>query len=171
MSTIGTLLSLSLVLSGTASQYAPGVMEATIQTRQNSRTAYNLPKNLPPVEGFAALAEEYYVGKIVFLRSHRVGEWEAFLVADCAGKSDWQSATDRRSGYQWMKTSGIVAEVDAATGKRWGKSWGGISVQILIPPEGSIIFPSKLGNRLPEHMLDSYSEAQLAGFTILLPEN
>ncbi|MEA2020384.1 MAG: hypothetical protein U9M98_01565 [Patescibacteria group bacterium] len=159
-----------MVLSGTASQYAPGVMEATIQTRQSGRTAYNLPKNLPPVDGFAALAEEYYIGKIVFFRSQGAGEWEAFLVVDYAGKSDWQSATDHRSGYQWIKTSSIVAEVDAATGRRWGKSWGGIPVQMIIPPKGSLIFPSRLGNRLPKHMLDSYSEAQLAGFTILLPE-
>ncbi len=169
MSLVSALISMSLVLSGTASQYAPGVMERTIQTRQNGRTAYDLPKNLPPVDGFVALAEAEHIGKIVFLRPYGRGVWEAFLVADCAGKSDRQSPTDSRSGYLWMKTSGVIAEVDAATGKRWGKTNGGIPIRMLVPPKESIVIPRKLGSKLPNHTLDNRILVQLAGFTILLP--
>ncbi len=168
MSLVSTLMSLSLVLSGTASQYAPGVMEANIRTRQAGRTAYHLPKNIPPVDGYLALAEGEYIGQIVFARPYGEGNWESFLVADCASKSDRQSKTDARSGYQWMKTSGIIAEVDAKTGSRWGRTCGGIPAEIIIPPKDAVVIPTKLGGMFPKETVNGYIRIHLAGFTILM---
>jgi len=171
MGLFNALLSVSLVLSGTASQYAPEVMEGTIRVRQAGRTDFDLPEELPPVDGFVALAEEEHIGRIVFARPYGKGRWESFLVTDCASKNDKQSKTDKRSGYTWMKTSGIVAEVDHETATRWGKTWGGIPVELIIPPDGSFVFPTQLGGESPHDELDGYLTFQLAGFTVLVPDN
>lgn len=107
---------------GTASQYSPGVMERVVKTRQSGRTARDLPRELPPVDGYIAVLECNRIGEIwrVFYKER----WESFLVADCAGSD----ATRR-----WMTQNNILIEVDYLTAKRWGVVGRGAKVEVCHP--------------------------------------
>ncbi|MFW6110218.1 MAG: hypothetical protein ACOC6Q_02210 [Patescibacteria group bacterium] len=164
------LIALSLVLSGSVSHYAPGVMEKTIKIRQAGRTEYNLPQKLPPVDGFIAMAEEEHIGKIVFARPQgKEKRWESFLVTDCADRNDRQSTIDHRSGYEWMISEGIIAEVDYETAVRWGKTSGGIPAKIIVPPENAIVIQTA-SETLPNMVVQNYTKIRLDDFTILIPK-
>ena len=103
------ILVLIILVSGTASQYAPGVMESVIAYRQTHATAYAPPNTLPTVDGFIAAPDCADLGETWYLRHN--GVVESFLVVDCAG-----DAVTR----EWMLRGGIIAEVDGETARRWG---------------------------------------------------
>ena len=113
------ILLLTLV-SGWASQYSPGVMESTVEARQNGCCAYNLPKGLPPVDGFVAVSDCSNIGRLLLLRPEGSKKWERFLAADCAGPG----------AYEWMLRNNILVEVDYETAVRWNTVGRGIRVEM-----------------------------------------
>jgi len=120
----------AIILTGVASQYAPGVMVGVIRARQAGLTSHDLPERLPDVDGYVAARDCADIGKIVFLRP--VGRaWERFLVVDCAGRYDRQGPDDTRSGYQWMVDGGVLVEVDALTAHRWGAVGRSVDVEMI----------------------------------------
>jgi len=112
------ILSLILIASGYASQYAPGVMQRVIRVRQNNLTAYSLPLTLPSVDGYVAAQDCSTIGSIVYLRQNAHSEWERFLVADCASRTSG-SPRDGESSYTWMQRNNILFEIDHETALRW----------------------------------------------------
>ena len=109
-----------------ASQYAPGVMEGVV-TRRQARG--QLPQYTSHFDGFVASRYCNDLGEIVWLRPVGSYQFEMFLVTDCAGRSDTQSAIDPRSGYEWMMASNIIYEVDHQTAKRWHTVGYGIKIE------------------------------------------
>jgi hypothetical protein len=97
-------IALTLIASGAASRYDPGVFERTVRVRQ----------------GYSSLPRSGYSGYIALLDCSRVGEivWVCFeddsctrlLVADCAGIKD--------GGAAWMRRGGYAGEVDYETAMR-----------------------------------------------------
>ena len=102
-------LIIGILLLGTASQYAPGVMQSVIAVRQSGRTAYSLPTELPIVDGYMAVLECHLIGSLVDVVVD--GSVEVFLITDCAGVND--------GGRDWMVRNGIIAEVDHLSAVRW----------------------------------------------------
>lgn len=111
---------------GWCSQYGPGVMERVIETRQSWG---QLPDDLTGYDGAIAVADCSEIGATWLIRPVWTCEWERFVVADCASRSDRQSETDARSGYEWMVGQGIVAEVDYQTALRWDVIGRGVRVE------------------------------------------
>ena len=121
------LLSSLVFLTGTASQYAPDMMEKVVANRQAGRTAHHLPDPLPEVDGYAAVLDCEEIGSVWLVRP-RGGEWERFLVADCAGP---QLRADGLTGGEWMRANGVLLEVDYRTAVRWNTVGRGIGVEVL----------------------------------------
>ena len=97
------------------SQYAEGVMSRVVSYRQEIG---QLPRYLYEYDGAVAARNCADIGETVYLRHNE--EWESFIIADCASKTDRQSPLDPRSGYEWMLDGGIWYEVDFRTAARWG---------------------------------------------------
>lgn len=114
------ILLLTLTISGWASQYSPGVMESTVEARQNGCCAYNLPRGLPPVDGFVAVSDCSNIGRLLLLRPEGSKKWERFLAADCAGPG----------AYEWMLRNNILVEIDYETAVRWDTVGRGIRVEM-----------------------------------------
>lgn len=116
---------LILILSGWASQYAPGKMEEVIRVRQTpGRTNHSLPQELPEADGRIALLEPDLIGDVVLVCPHdSTLPCRTMLVVDCAGIQD--------GGYDWMVRNGIVAEIDYESAVAWGTVGRGIRVDIL----------------------------------------
>jgi hypothetical protein len=121
------LLAGLVFLTGTASQYAPGLMEKVVANRQAGRTAYDLPDPLPEVDGYAAVLDCEEIGSVWLVRPQG-GEWERLLVADCAGS---QLRADGLTGGEWMRANGVLLEVDYRTAVRWNTVGRGIGVEVL----------------------------------------
>ncbi len=121
-----------VILIGWASQYSLGVMERTIAVRQAGRTAYDLPMDLPDVDGYVAVLDPAWIGKIVKLRPAGAAEWETFLVADCAGRNDKRKSDDL-SGADWMRKYNVLVEVDYETAVRWNIAGKVVRVEMLAP--------------------------------------
>lgn len=111
-----------LVVTGVASQYAPGVMDEVISTRQRMG---QLPQDIPEVDGFVARPLCSEIGEIVYLRPVGQSEWEKFLVVDCGCPV----------GYAWMVNNGVLVEVDYETAARWGTVGYGIDIEMLTERE------------------------------------
>jgi hypothetical protein len=170
MTPLTILLAASIVLQGPVSSYAPLQMNHAIANRQARRAVPTLPKNLPPVDGYIAMAEREMIGRIVFIRFWGEGPWQAFLVTDCASTSDRQSKKDKRSTWEWMKQEGITGEVDFETAEELGKTWGGIPAEIIVPPEDTVILPARIGGHIPD-LKGVFTIVSLAGFEIYLPKD
>ena len=114
------------IVTGWASQYARGVMDATIKLRQ---TWGQLPSDLSDYDGAVAVADCSLIGSTVWLR-YNGGPWERFIIADCGSKSDcrWQ---DGRSGWQWMVDHNILVEVDYKTAMRWNRVGIGVRIEAI----------------------------------------
>jgi len=117
------LLTLTILLYGWCSQYSPGVMENVVMVRQAGRTAINLSRNLPQVDGFVALKSCADIGQIVLLRKLGETRWERFLVVDCAAGDD--------GTIEWMDRNNIIAEIDGETAKRWDVVGTGFNVEMM----------------------------------------
>lgn len=122
------LIMLVMLMQGTLSQYAPGVMQRVIHTRQAGLTAHKLPADLSAYDGFVAVEDCSQVGKEVYLRP-KGGEWELFLIADCSG----HTATS-----QWMQRNNIIGEVDYETAVRWGTLHRGIKAEMAVMLEADL---------------------------------
>ena len=99
-----------VILAGCLSRYDPGVMDRSI----NNNIRYGNIETTRIPECAIAVRSCADVGEIFWIRNGD-GEWTKCLAADCASKSDRQSETDPRSGYEWMITSNIIAELDYDT--------------------------------------------------------
>jgi len=109
-----------LLLSGVASQYAPGVMQTVIANRQAGLTEMTLPADLPETDGYIAVESCANIGQIWYVQNPG-GEWESFLVVDCA----------QEDAATWMRANNIILEVDHATAERWDTVGAGIDVQVI----------------------------------------
>lgn len=118
-----TLL-LILALTGTASQYAPGVMNEVIINRQNMQ---QIPEDVSMYDGYIAVQEADDIGKIFYLRPLGYDEWESFLAVDCAGIAD--------GGKSWMLRNNILVEVDYLTAERWDCVGRGKVIHMLTQQE------------------------------------
>ena len=120
------LLASLTILSGGASQYAPGVMAQVIANRQAGLAAPTLPAELPSVDGFIAVVDCAEIGNIWYVRPPD-GDWERHLVADCAGP---ELRTDGLTGGEWMRANNILIEISASTAEGWGVAGRGIKVEV-----------------------------------------
>jgi hypothetical protein len=123
---INATLVFTIIMTGIASQYAPGVMDKVVYNRQNLSTVVSLPNNLPAVDGYVASQYCSDIGKIIYLRPADCEEceFEKFLVADCAGIAD--------GGLSWMLRNNIVVEVDYETAVRRNTVGRGVRVELAI---------------------------------------
>jgi len=110
------------LVSGWASQYAPGVMERVVRVRQSGRTSMDLPVELPDVDGFIAVEDCDRIGDIVYIRREGTEKWYSFLVADCSGHAETTS---------WMERNNILIEVDYETAVRWDTVGRGIKIELM----------------------------------------
>lgn len=95
----------AVALSGWASAYDVGVMDATVAYRFEHGLWYTTPPHdWYTVAGYVAVADCRRVGEIATIVDPAGREWRV-LIADCAGD-------DGTPG--WMADNGIVAELDAA---------------------------------------------------------
>ena len=123
------VLLLALIFAtGTASQYAPGVMDRVIVNRL--AFGHITQDQVDAATVFVAVPECADLGQMFLIRPVGASDWELALATDCASKSDRQSADDPRSGYQWMRDGGIVVELDARTAARWDTVGRGIAVEL-----------------------------------------
>jgi hypothetical protein len=107
----------AIAVSGIASQYAPGVMERVVLTRQAGITSHDLPPVIVGVSGFIAVEDCNSIGEIWNVRGPK--GVERLMVADCSGN---ETTTD------WMSRNNIVMEVDHLTARRWGSIGKGVGV-------------------------------------------
>lgn len=92
-------VAVALFLTGTASQYAPSVMERVVVRQQ----AYgHLPEELPDVDGFIAVEDCGRVGQIWGVRPAGSVRWHRVMVADCSGHAETSS---------WMERNNIPMEL------------------------------------------------------------
>ncbi len=102
---------------GYLSGYAPGVMAEVVANRQAGLAWPNLPAELPPVDGYAAVLHCEHVGRRATLRR---GDQEAVvLISDCAHPQSWI----------WMLRGPFAAEVDARLWAVWGPGWVEVEVE------------------------------------------
>jgi hypothetical protein len=109
------------LMTGYASQYAPGVMDRVIRVRQSGRTSMDLPQKLPNVDGYVAVEACDRIGDIIYLRPEGYDEWEKFLIVDCSGHQETTA---------WMLRNNILVEVDAKTAQRWNTVGRGIKIEM-----------------------------------------
>lgn len=119
---INLLVTIALLFSGIASQYAPGVMEQVIATRQAGLTAYDLPQDLSNYTVFLAVEDCKLVGTPVLIQPIG-GSMEQGLITDCSGHAETSD---------WMLGNNIVCEIDGETALRWGTVGKGIRVFIYL---------------------------------------
>lgn len=112
--------SLGPEMTGTASQYGPGVMERNIANRQAGRTEIPLPAELPQVDGYIAMRNCERIGELWIVKPVGMPA-ELFLVADCACAGDGTAI--------WMLGHNIILEVGYETALRWNTVKKGIKVQ------------------------------------------
>jgi len=122
-------LKMLVLLVAVASQYGPGVMERTIETRQTGRVAVPLPEVLPQVDGYVAVEKCSDIGKVLWLRGPGQ-EWEKFLAVDCAVR-DGSDGT-----LSWMAAKNVLVEVDYPTAVRWGVVGRLVPVELGLPMPG-----------------------------------
>jgi len=94
-----------LILSGYTSAFADGVFESVVKVRQTRPTAYPLQEIPNETQGFIALKECDLIGEMVLACFGL--ECRQLLVSDCANKYD--------GTREWMRRTGVVAEVDWGT--------------------------------------------------------
>lgn len=123
---INLLVAISLLFTGTASQYAPGVMERVIETRQAGLTAYDLPQDLSGYTVFLAVEDCRLVGTPVLIQPLS-GPIEQGIITDCSGHAETSN---------WMLWNNIVCEVDYETAMRWNTVGKGIHVFIYLTRVG-----------------------------------
>ncbi len=116
---------LALIVSFLASQYSPGVMTQVVYNRQNGHAWVSLPAELPHTDGYIAVVDCDQLGEVWWLRPVGAGDWESFLVVDCAHP--------HKSGGAWMLRHNIGVEVDHETAQRWGTVGELIAVERRVP--------------------------------------
>ena len=107
----GLILAGALVVSGWASAYEYGVMDATVAYRMEHGYWFTPPpRNWYEAAGYVAVNDCTRVGEMATLIDPGGREWRV-LVADCGGPGQGQ-------GSDWMTTNNIIAELDAVLWQR-----------------------------------------------------
>lgn len=107
----GLLLAGALVISGWASAYSPGVMDATVAARMEHGYWFTPPPHdWYTVAGYIAVNDCKRVGETATLIDPGGREWRV-LVADCAGD-------EPGAGAAWMTANNIIVELDAGLWQR-----------------------------------------------------
>ena len=120
------LLAITL-LTGVASQYAPGKMQSVINVRQTRSTSYTPPQDLSKYDGFIAMESCSELGKEYYIKPNDPQyDFELFLVVDCSGHSETT---------QWMLHNNIIAEIDYGTAERWRTVGYGIDIVMVTPSD------------------------------------
>jgi hypothetical protein len=114
-----TVLAALLVVTGIASQYAPGVMQEVIGVRQRMG---DLPQDLPEADCYVARPYDE-VGQVVYIRPVGQSEWKKCLVVDCGGVAD--------GGRQWMLSGNVLVEVDYQLAQKWDTVGRAIDIEML----------------------------------------
>ncbi len=116
-------MALVLVMSGVASQYAPGVMNGPIRNRTTGRAAPAIRHDHDRFDGYAAAMYPHQIDQVWRVCPENPAlACRDLLVVDCAGIPD--------GGLVWMKRNGIVMEVDHETAVAWGTVGRGIRVEV-----------------------------------------
>jgi hypothetical protein len=118
------MLALTVVMTGWGSQYAPGVMDKVIATRQAGLTSMDLPMDVSGYDGYVAVLDCSWIGREVWIKPVEGDTWERFLVTDCAGIAD--------GGATWMIEGGIIAEFDYESAVRLDTVGHGIQIQMAV---------------------------------------
>lgn len=115
------VLILSIIMSGWASQYDPGVMERVIPVRQRM---HQLQEDIPDIyDGYIAVQDFEDVGRSFWIKPQTSNTWELFLAVDCASRSG--------GSHSWMVRNNILVEVDGKTARRWSTVGRGIKVEMF----------------------------------------
>lgn len=103
-----------IIVLSVISQYSPGVMETVVDNRQSGKAWVGLPENLPETDGFIAVRDCSEIGSVWYVQNPNNGNWESFLVADCAMPTGTDGAAE------WMEENNVAMEVGYKTAERWG---------------------------------------------------
>ncbi len=118
-------------LDGYASQYSPGVMEATVNYHQT--ISKKLPLDTNKWDGFIAVLHCHLIGRTVLVEEawfegRLVARDEYMLVSDCANLEESPHLVE------WMRY--VPMEVGGATAARWGiVGRGDVTVKARLLPE------------------------------------
>jgi hypothetical protein len=104
------------------SQYSLGVMDTVIFNRQNGCCGkYNLPDDLPEVDGYVAGMYPAWIGRLVWMRpvdcAGRRCDVKKLLIVDCGGG---HMRPDGLTGIQWMEHYNIPFEISGELALQWG---------------------------------------------------
>lgn len=112
---MGRFVLLALAVTGWASAYAPGVMDATVEYRmEHGYWFHTPPHDWYTAAGAIATNDCTQVGRMATLIDPSGREWRV-LVADCGGDD---------GGAEFMTRNNIVAELDAALWARLTEAHG-----------------------------------------------
>jgi hypothetical protein len=104
------------VVDGYSSQYAIGIMDATIEARQGWG---QLPDNLDRYDVFAAVEDCRRIGDEFVVRYR--DEWQLGVASDCSGS---QETSD------WMTNNRILIEISHDTAVEWNVvGQGGVEIE------------------------------------------
>lgn len=104
-----------------ASQYSPGVMQEVVGNRVEMG---HLTEPLPRVDGYVAVRDCEHIGKVLWMAPVG-GEWESFLVVDCA----MPKRTD--GAWEWMTRNNIQVELDHESAVRLDTVEKGIKMRLM----------------------------------------
>jgi hypothetical protein len=109
-------LGLALLVAGSATFYAPGVMEDVYA----NRLAWGHVQPCAACVGMVALMDRDTIGQLVYLQRDGLDPEGPFLVVDCANAAHLAA----------LRARNRVVEVDFETAQRWGMQ-GPIPVRVL----------------------------------------
>jgi len=125
---ITAILTATMIITGWASQYAPGVMDRVVHVRQYHHSPPSLPIEHESVAGYIAVQSCAEMGNIWWIKPIDQDMWEPHMVADCSGS---------RETSEWMLRNNILLELSWDTVLRWGgKPRRGMRIERLILPNG-----------------------------------
>jgi hypothetical protein len=106
----------ALLVAGSATFYAPGVMERVVA----NRLTWGQVEPCVECVGYVALLEPGWIGQRVWLRRSGQPDEGPFLVVDCAAAGHREALRQR----------GWAVDVDWQTAQRWGMR-GPVAVEVL----------------------------------------
>lgn len=140
------ILVVGMVLSGTASQYAPGLMDSVVEVRRGKSLHSDV--DLSEYDGACAFILPEYIGREIHVRPAGQEEWERLLVVDTAGLADgglgfmlWGKEIPlgmAEAGYHLGQVRNgtiqpaVPIEVDYETAQRWDSVGYGAQVEVRV---------------------------------------
>lgn len=130
ITTLATLIP-PVTMSGYTSRYDDGVFESTVSVRQEFG---QLPAMAHAAPVFLALESCDHIGEFALVRPVPDAAFELAIVADCAGDIPT---------VDWMRSNGIIAEVDYDTYARWSShmTTKGMPIEVSFWPRVGELLP------------------------------